>query len=158
MSVQCPCGGKQKYTDCCGKYLEGQEIPDAPETLMRSRYTAYSLADIKYIKKTMSGKPLLGFDEMKAMRWAERVAWVGLQVIKSFQKGDQQGYVEFIAKYIEGNQLKSIHEKSEFHREQGAWFYVDGVQQVTKNTVVSRNMACPCGSEKKFKNCHAGKK
>lgn len=158
MRVQCPCGGSKNYLDCCGKYVEGRQIPATPEALMRSRYTAYSMADVEYIKKTMHGKPLIGFDALKARRWAEKAVWVGLQVVKAFDKDEQIGYVEFIAQYVEGNQLKSIHETSEFHREQAAWFYVDGIQKSTNNKTVSRNMACPCGSQKKFKNCHAGKK
>lgn len=122
---------------------------------MRSRYTAYSLANIPYIKKTMRGKPLNGFDENEAMRWAKTVLWMGLQIVSTSLKQEDVGYVEFIAHFVDNKQIKSIHETSEFRREDGAWFYVDGVQQPTKKIAVTRNMSCPCGSQKKFKNCHA---
>ena len=153
--VRCPCCSQKEYTDCCGRYLEFQHLPTSPEMLMRSRYTAYSIANIDYIKKTMRGKPLIGFDEANAKRWAKHVIWIGLRIIKASKQDDKLGYVEFIAQYIEGNQLKSIHETSEFHCDEGVWFYVDGVQQPKSHITVSRNMTCPCGSQKKFKNCHA---
>ncbi len=153
MSV-CPCGSQRKYNSCCGVYLDGKKIPASPEALMRSRYAAYSLANIEYIKKTMRGKPLIGFDEAEAIRWAKSAVWLGLRIVQTSLKQDDIGYVEFIAQFMEGDKIKSIHETSEFHREDEAWFYVDGVQQPTTNVTVSRNMPCPCGSQKKFKNCH----
>lgn len=153
--TDCPCGSQRNYTGCCGMYLDSTHVPISPEALMRSRYTAYSLANIEYIKKTMRGKPLCGFDEVEAMRWAKRVVWIGLRVINTSFKCEDIGYVEFIAQFMEGEQIRTIHETSEFHCEQGAWFYIDGVQQPTNNITVSRNMPCPCGSQKKYKNCHA---
>lgn len=151
----CPCGSKHNYASCCGVYLESTIKPASPEALMRSRYTAYSLANIPYIKKTMRGKPLSGFDEIEAMHWAKTVIWMELQIVSTALKKENVGYVEFIARFMENKQIKSIHETSEFHREDGAWFYVDGVQQPTSKVAFTRNMPCPCGSQKKFKNCHA---
>ncbi len=155
----CPCGFPNDYALCCEPYLADKKIPLSPEALMRSRYTAYSLADITYIVKTMRGKPLNGFDEAKARLWAERATWLGLNVINTRNETPDRGYVEFIARFIDGDQLKSIHEISEFHLDHGHWFYVDGsppVKSVTsKNKPIARNSLCPCGSQKKFKNCHA---
>lgn len=125
---------------------------------MRSRYTAYAIADIAYIAKTMRGKPLNGFDELEAQAWATNVTWLGLKVIDTRIETPNRGYVEFIARFIEGDQLKSIHEVSEFYRDQGHWFYIDGIHPVnsktSKNKSIARNTSCPCGSLKKFKNCH----
>jgi len=152
--TSCPCGSQCNYASCCGKYLEGNRVPVTPEELMRSRYTAYSLANIPYVKKTMRGKPLAGFNEKEAEHWAKNVVWIGLRVVNTSLEEDV-GYVEFIAQFMESHYLRSIHENSVFHKHEGAWFYVDGVQQPTKKVVISRNMSCPCGSQKKFKNCHA---
>jgi len=151
---RCPCGSQHNLANCCGLYLEGKQIAETPEVLMRSRYTAYSLANIEYIMKTMRGKPLVNFNEENAKRWAMKAIWVGLHVLNASEMHENKGFVEFIAQFIEGSQLKSIHETSEFHCDKGVWFYVDGVQQPIRNVAISRNVACPCGSQRKFKNCH----
>lgn len=151
----CPCGSKFNYPDCCGAYIEGGKIAPTPESLMRSRYTAYSLAKTDYIKRTMRGKPLIGFNEDEAKQWAEKIRWLGLSIVDTSIKSPTIGYVEFIARFMEGDKLKALHEKSEFFAENGVWYYVDGVQQPAKNVAVARNAPCPCGSKKKFKNCHA---
>jgi SEC-C motif domain protein len=153
--MQCPCGSQCEYDLCCGLFINGKATPPIPETLMRSRYVAYSLANIDYIKNTMRGKPLVGFDESSALCWAQRAIWIGLQIVNTVNKLDDVGYVEFIAKYIENNTLKFIHETSEFKRFNDKWFYVGGVLYPSTKTVVLRNALCPCGLNKKFKNCHA---
>ena len=153
--LNCPCGSELGYESCCGIYIDGTRAAPTPETLMRSRYTAYSLANIAYIKKTMRGKPFVGFDEHEAKRWALKVRWIGLRIISATEERNDLGHVEFIARFIEGDKLKSIHESSEFHGERGVWFYVDGVLQPTTFQPLQRNAPCPCGSLKKYKNCHA---
>jgi SEC-C motif-containing protein len=48
----------------------------------------------------------------------------------------------------------TLSEKSRFVRKDGRWVYVDGEPQVSR-AKVERNAPCPCGSGKKFKQCHA---
>ena len=121
---------------------------------MRSRYTAYTMANIDYIKKTMHGKPLASFNEQEAVRWSQSVYWLGLRVISSWQDNEDSGFVEFIASYLDNGTVKTMHETSEFLKINDSWFYIDGqhIPEPTKN--VSRNAPCPCGSSRKFKNCH----
>ena len=156
-SKSCACGSQIDFVACCGLYINNHQTPPSPETLMRSRYTAYSLVNIAYIKNTMRGKSLVGFDEIKARGWASKAIWVDLCIVNTIITSDTLGYVEFIARFIEEDKLKSIHETSEFLCDQGRWFYVGGVQEPTKSTIIIRNKACPCGSQKKYKNCHAKK-
>lgn len=153
--AQCPCGSKQDYSNCCGTYIDGGQAAPTPEALMRSRYSAYSMARVDYIEKTMRGKPLIGFNTIEAKRWAKKVRWLDLSIVNTSIKSGTIGYVEFIARFIEGNKLKSIHETSEFFAEGGNWYYVDGNLTPTNAIVLQRNMPCPCGSKRKFKNCHA---
>lgn len=161
--IECPCGSQTDYLACCGQYIENQGIPNTPERLMRSRYSAYSRANIDYIQKTMRGKPLEGFDATEAERWAKQVAWMGLHIVKTEMdpKNENIGYVEFIATYQVQGENQTIHELSQFQRHEGKWFYTDGTPLKTpsssKKTKTSRNAPCPCGSQKKYKNCH-GKK
>lgn len=121
----CPCGFDKNYNDCCGRYIESQENASTPELLMRSRYTAYTLANIDYIVKTMKYKAAEHFDAADAKQWAESVTWLGLKVLNASME-NARGNVEFIAYYQAGNQQHELHEKSEFVCENGKWFYIDG--------------------------------
>lgn len=156
--TECLCGSQQDYTLCCEPYHQYKQQPKTPEALMRSRYTAYCLADMDYIQKTMQGKALVGFDVLSAKRWAIRVTWIQLRVLETYFDSPIKGYVEFIASYVDGCVLKTIHEVSEFIQEQGRWYYVDGTQISTNASkvkqTISRNSLCPCGDQRKYKNCH----
>ena len=152
----CPCDAQKSYLSCCEPFITGKQSPETPEALMRSRYTAYTMANIEYIKETMRGNALTSFQEMDAKRWAKRVNWIKLNVLKSVIENASTGYVEFEASFVDSSRLKSIHEKSEFICEEGRWYYIGGTYLPTEHTeqMISRNMNCPCGSHRKFKNCH----
>ncbi len=157
MPQLCPCCSELNYEQCCKPFIDGQSVPETPEQLMRSRYTAYSQRQISYIKKTMHGKPLVNFNEQEAEQWAKSVYWLGLKVINASLENENTGFVEFVASFLEKNQIKAISELSEFHKKNEHWFYVDGIniEKNKKQTIkISRNSPCPCGSGKKFKNCH----
>lgn len=124
----CPCGSNQLLSQCCGPFIHGDKLAKTPLQLMKSRYTAFVLGEISYIKDTMRGPALIGFNENDSKKWAKSVEWLGLTIIKTiYQEGDQSGIVEFIAKFKEKNQVKSIHEKSEFIFQEGRWYYTQGV-------------------------------
>lgn len=123
---QCPCGSNRLYQDCCGIYITGKALPDSPEKLMRSRYTAYSQANIDYIIKTMKGPAAKNFDRKEAETWAKTVIWRGLDVIQSWTKLPY-GWVEFVAHFSDREEKQSIHELSEFLLENGRWFYTNAV-------------------------------
>lgn len=155
---RCLCGTDVDYSACCGSFHLGKQIPQTPEELMRSRYSAYVLANIAYIKKTMRGKPLIGFNELEVKSWSKSVKWLGLKIITIRNESPDCGFVEFIARFIQDSKQQSIHEISEFHRIDEQWYYVDGTHPTAHNISLSvkikRNSPCPCGSHKKFKNCH----
>lgn len=124
----CPCCSQKPFAECCEPYLLGAQKPPTPEALMRSRYTAYTLANIPYIKKTMRGQALRNFDEMEAKLWAKRVHWLALEVLNSHMKSAAEAYVEFKARFMDRGEMCTIHENSKFLRKLGQWFYVDGTQ------------------------------
>lgn len=92
---------------------------------MRSRYTAYTQANIAYIQATMCKKAAEGFDAVTAYAWAKSVHWKRLQVVMSSQQGDL-GQVEFKAYFDQNHEQHLLHEISAFERIGGKWFYVDG--------------------------------
>jgi SEC-C motif-containing protein len=151
----CPCGSNKIYDECCGIYIEYRNKPETPEKLMRSRYTAYTQANVDYIQKTMKKPALNAFDATSAKQWASTVQWLGLEVVNS-ATDKAKGWVEFIAYFSEQGKNNCIHEISEFFQENGQWYYVDGKQKNTKPDTkmkMGRNDPCACGSGKKYKVC-----
>lgn len=154
MSHACPCGLKAEYQACCGPFIAGTALPETPETLMRSRYTAYTEGNVDYIVATQQGPAAVGYDAKDAKIWAESLNWDGLEVLKAETTGDV-GFVQFDAHYREGPKKAYIlSEYSEFHRIDGRWFYWDSLP-LPGHTPINegRNAACACGSGKKFKRC-----
>jgi SEC-C motif-containing protein len=123
----CPCGRAKPYEKCCGIFITGQAIPTSPVDLMRSRYTAYTQANIDYIMKTMKSPAADNFDPQAAKAWAQQVEWLKLDVIRATQDQDK-GHVEFMAYFLDNKTKQAIHELSEFHLVDGVWYYVRGTQ------------------------------
>lgn len=151
----CPCGIKKDYAECCGPFIEDRQVPSTPEALMRSRYSAYTQANMDYIAQTMKSPAKDRFDAGSAEEWAKNVEWLKLEV-KTSSVEDKKGFVEFIAYFKEKGEIHTLHEMSEFRLDDGKWFYVDGKRPTTTPSTtlqVGRNDQCPCGSGKKYKKC-----
>jgi SEC-C motif-containing protein len=125
---KCPCGQDVVYEECCGKYISGAAVPATPEELMRSRYTAYTKANINYIVATMKSPASDDYDADDARRWARSLHWLGLQVLHTSTE-NTTGYVEFIATYLEHHIKEQIHELSEFHLIDGRWYYIRAIDK-----------------------------
>ena len=116
----CPCGGPSPFSACCGRYLDGGQRPETAEALMRSRYVAYVRQQADYLLRTWhpSTRPA-------RLDFTEPGHWLGLQVRRVTAGGplDEQGTVEFVARYKVGGKAHRLHEISQFVRENGQWFY-----------------------------------
>ena len=127
-SKPCPCGSGQGFIDCCGSILNGDRDALTAEALMRSRYTAFTLADTAYLLKSWhpNSCPLQDMEEVG--RWARSVDWVKLEVLETVdgEEEDTTGSVTFKAYYREKRKLCCIYEESEFVRLDGKWVYVSG--------------------------------
>ncbi|MBS2212732.1 hypothetical protein KEM09_15035 [Carboxylicivirga mesophila] len=126
--MNCNCGSNRAYGTCCMPLIEGHHQAQTAESLMRSRYTAFTLANIDYLMKThhVSTRPIK--DKLEILNWAKSVQWMELTILNT-QKGkahDKDGIVEFKALYLENGTLQAIHEKSLFRNEKGIWYYVSG--------------------------------
>jgi SEC-C motif-containing protein len=150
---QCPCGTGKAYLNCCGIFISQQKIPPTPEALMRSRYTAYTQANIDYIVETMKSPAADNFNVEDARAWAKEIDWAGLNVLHTTHDA-KKGIVEFQAFYFVDGKKNSLHEVSEFIFENDKWFYVNGVTPRKKLiSKIGRNDLCACGSHKKYKKC-----
>ncbi|MEO6421854.1 MAG: YchJ family metal-binding protein, partial [Candidatus Nitrotoga sp.] len=50
--ARCTCGSNINFTACCGYYIEGNTPAPSAESLMRSRYVAYTLGCEDYLLVT----------------------------------------------------------------------------------------------------------
>lgn len=151
--MSCFCNSGKDYEDCCARFHSGENNANTPEELMRSRYSAFAISNMDYIKKTMHGEITKEFNEEEAFEWAEDVDWVGLVVFESKTTDPTHGIVEFEAffQYPEEKQVSSIHERSTFTMVDGKWYYTGRL--FNEHEPVSKDAKCPCGSEKVFKDC-----
>lgn len=116
----CPCGSGNAFLHCCAPYLAGELLAPDAQALMRSRYTAYTLEDEAYLKKTWypTKRPA-------QLPKQEQIKWVGLTVL-SHQQNQQAATVEFIAQFKVNGRANKMRETSRFVFEDGQWFYLDG--------------------------------
>jgi SEC-C motif-containing protein len=90
---------------------------------MRSRYSAFAVGDSDYLLRTWhrSTRP----DELNL---DDGVRWTHLEILGSQAGGlfDDTGTVEFRAHHRQSGRRGVLHERSEFERDNGLWFYVRG--------------------------------
>ena len=125
----CPCGSGKLFANCCEPIISGKKEALTAQELMRSRYTAFTQANVDYLIRSHSVKTRPIKERKSIEKWAKSVIWMGLTIIQA-QAGDANdeiGYVEFKALYLENGKPQQIHEKSLFQRENGIWVYVSGV-------------------------------
>ncbi len=116
-NTPCPCGSGKNANDCCAPVIKGNTPAQTAETLMRSRYTAYTQHNANYLLKTWhpSTRP-------QSIEFDKQMQWLRLKIVHS-----DDSTVEFIATYRINGKAHKLHEKSRFVEENGQWFYVDGV-------------------------------
>jgi len=125
----CPCGSSHLFANCCEPIISGKKEALTAQELMRSRYTAFTQANVDYLMKSHSAKTRPIKERKSIEKWARSVTWMGLTIIQTQagEASDEIGYVEFKALYLENGKPQQIHEKSLFQRENGKWVYVSGV-------------------------------
>lgn len=115
---------------------------------MRSRYCAFVRHDWNYLnltQKVQDNEPP-----------TPDIEWLELKVleVKAGKQDDEEGTVEFVARYTHHGRPASMHEISRFRKRDGKWLYVSGeFPRPTRQSKAGRNEPCPCGSGKKFKKC-----
>ncbi len=121
----CLCGSGLDYPACCGAFHSGKHIPATAEALMRSRYSAYALANAPYLQATW-----LARECPKTIDFTnDAVTWLKLEIIATKKGGikDSKGLVSFNAHYRQAGEDHVMSEVSRFIKIKGRWFYVDGV-------------------------------
>ena len=129
MCQLCPCGLNKAATECCESIISGKRNATTAEELMRSRYVAFTKADVNYLMQSHHSKTRPIREKKSIERWTKSVQWMGLTILNTSEgeEADNRGMVEFRALYVEEGELREIHEKSLFEREGGKWVYTSGI-------------------------------
>jgi SEC-C motif domain protein len=127
--MNCYCCSGKKFEDCCQPFISGIAKPSTAEALMRSRYSAHATGAVEYILRTTHPSTRRFNNAESIENWARSSVWQKLEIV-SISKGDvkdKQGTVEFKAYFLDENSQPQIHhENSNFAKELGKWFFVDG--------------------------------
>ena len=123
---KCPCGSDIKYKKCCALFHKGK-LPETALELMKSRYSAYVVKDVKYIINTTDvNNPDF---TPETQQWASDIEefcnnseFKSLKVLE-FIDGDYIAYVKFYVNLYIQNQDQSFTEKSEFVKVDNKWLY-----------------------------------
>jgi SEC-C motif-containing protein len=127
---------------------------------LRARYTAFTKRDMEYLSATLHPDTRSEHDDKQTREWAEKAEWLGLEVRATEGGGesDNEGTVEFVARYQMDGKDVDHHEVARFRRDEEEWRFVDGQLMKQKpirreGHKIGRNDPCPCGSGKKYKKC-----
>jgi SEC-C motif-containing protein len=125
---------------------------------MRARYSAHVMVDVDFLYATTHPDHREGYDHKGTRIWAENSEWHGLQILETTGGGpkDEEGEVEFIARFRDKNGLRSHHERGMFERKKKRWLFTEGKMVKSPPLTVNkigRNDPCSCGSGKKHKKC-----
>lgn len=119
----CPCGSGLPYAACCGPLLAAESLAGTPEAVMRSRFTAYVMGDTAHLLRTWHPRTRpKTLDLQGAPRWTELV----VDRASGGGPDDDEGVVEFRARFVANGRPGELHEVSRFERRGGRWLYVDG--------------------------------
>ena len=119
---------------------------------MRSRYTAFAKGAVEYLIATHHPAQRQPDDDHVLRVSLRDTTWLSLRVLTAPPIRGDKGVVEFVAFYRNQGTLGQLHERSNFVREAGRWYYVDGLRLPT--VAMGRNDPCWCGSGRKMKQCH----
>lgn len=149
--MRCYCCSGKIFTECCAPYLAGHRVAINCETLMRSRYSAYCMANSTYLVDTLHPSQHTAQIKAEIAAFASSVHFCRL-TIKSANQTEDRGQVSFTAYFLHGQKLDVIEEVSDFIL-LDRWYYHSGKLTEAEPTKIGRNDICPCGSGKKFKLC-----
>ncbi len=133
MSQQCPCHSAQPYKTCCQPVHDGKKRP-SPSQLMRARYAAYALGNVRFILQTEQPNPPRTAKEQANHRrslkaFCQSTQFLGLQILDEAVLNEAQATVTFRATLLQDGQDASFTEQSLFELRNGRWFYVSALPE-----------------------------
>ncbi|MEZ4220471.1 MAG: YchJ family protein [Polyangiaceae bacterium] len=160
--MACVCGIGDSTETHCLPLIKGQRKAKTAEELMRARYAAYALGEVDFVLDTHTPEAGEDVDREQTTQWSKQSEWLGLEVLatEGGSESDDEGTVEFLARYKIKNVAVDHRERAHFEKRDGVWLFADSEQLAgppvkREEPKVGRNDPCPCGSGKKYKKCHA---
>jgi SEC-C motif-containing protein len=89
--VTCYCGSQKSYNDCCFPFLSGKLIPETPEQLMRSRYSAFCIKNIEYLISTHHPSRRQPDERDLLNQTINTTQWFGLKILTISKNKISQG-------------------------------------------------------------------
>lgn len=129
----CPCGGG-RYGSCCGPLHRQERMAQTAEQLMRSRYSAFALAEVEHLLRTQPSEEPLPQRRRSLEATCRQLRWRRLVLLATEAGGpdDLEGTVTFEAHYSAGGQRGVLRERSRFGRvggcAGGAWLYLEALE------------------------------
>ena len=119
----CWCESGLPRQECCQPLLLGRTAAPTALALMRSRYSAYVAGDADYLLETWDAQT-----RPPAVQLDPEQRWLGLKIYRTELGGvaDDEGTVEFAARFKVHGRGHRLRERSRFCKRDGRWFYVDG--------------------------------
>ena len=127
--MNCHCGSGGEFENCCQPFIGETAKPKTAEELMRSRYSAYATCAVEYILRSTHPSVRKFHDVESIEKWAQSSVWQKLEIVSKTDGAakDKKGAVEFKAYFLDAEKNPQIHhELSNFAKELGKWFFVDG--------------------------------
>ena len=139
--ARCPCHSGLDYKACCAPCHAKATTAATPEALLRSRYAAFSLELPSYLAATTH--PLHDDFDKDRVAWVQRLAkgldasyFEGLRVLAQSAISDDEHEITFEADVRPRDSPEgagvTLHERSRFAREDGVWFYREGLDVSSK--------------------------
>ena len=121
--MNCPCCSGKLYEDCCQPYHTKEKFPPTAEALMRSRFSAFAIANGDYLWETTSPNKRQFHNKKDLQEWGEINQWTKLEIVNK----PSANKVEFKAFYIDEDGNEQLHhELSQFKLIRNRWYYVTG--------------------------------
>ena len=127
--IDCACGSKLAYRDCCGRFHEGLEPPDAA-SLVRARFCAFALGKADFLWKTLHpSHPLRARDRepvLRELRQAKETLRYREVIVHDSRTDGSLAQVVFTARVFRAGRDVSFVELSDFEHIDGGWRYLSG--------------------------------
>jgi len=124
--MNCYCGNNKSYKTCCEVFHFNNGKTETAEQLMRSRYSAFVLANGDYLMQTHHISTRLISEKKAIVKWAKSVEWIKLEILNTTEglNNNEDGTVLFNAYFYDNGSIDVIHENSAFIKENNKWYYL----------------------------------
>jgi SEC-C motif-containing protein len=123
--MSCYCGVGDSFEKCCKPLHEGKLSAETAEQMMRSRFSAFCVRNLDYVKRTTDPQLFTEIDWNANEEWMNSVDFFKLEIVRAEESGNK-ATIEFKAHFKVHEKVSVHHEISKFRKSHGEWFFRDG--------------------------------